>query len=636
MDRIFVKVLPDGLKLEATRDTTLLSVLRAAGIKVRSDCGGLGVCGKCRVLVRAGWVSEVSERELRHLGDSIREGYRLACQLKLEGDVVVVVPDESRVEGKEKLVVLGVEPSVELSPAVLKIRVKLNPPTLESPLSDDYNLLSKLRELGFEAERISYGALKKLPEKLRECSWDIYVVLYDNEVLDVECISRNGGIYGFAVDVGTTKVAGFLVDLSSGSVVYAAGEINPQVVYGEDVMSRITHAILNPNGLADLQRSIVNCVNSLIEKACSESRVDPSRVYEVVVVGNTAMLHLFLGIEPRYLGLSPYVPSLGLEHAVKANNLGLRVNEESYVYIPPSVAGFVGADFLADLLVVKLLDEYETALILDIGTNAEIGLIHRNTILACSAAAGPALEGGHIKHGMKSSQGAIERVFINPCTLEPSWKTIGGTPPKGICGSGVVDAVSEMLKVGIIDKRGKMLNIYHPRVRRGPDGLEYVLAWRDETASKQWDIVVTQRDISEVQKAKAAIQAGWRVLLSALNLTENDLDAVFVAGAFGNYINPESAVTIGLLPEVPASKVVFLGNSAGSGARILLKSREARGMLKELRGKVKYVELAAHSLFTKEFIASLYLPYVDASKYPKTVEKISMAKGACREAGGGS
>jgi len=629
VDKVTVKVLPDGLKLEAPRGTTLLDALRAAGVRVRSDCGGLGVCGKCRVLVKASWVTEASERELKLLGDSVREGYRLACLLKLEGGAVVVVPEESRVEGKERLVVMGVEPSVGVDPPVSKVKVKLDPPTLEYPLCDDANLLSKLRELGLSVARISYSALKKLPGKLRECNWDVNVVLYNGEVLDLECASRGAGIYGFAVDIGTTKVAGFLVDLSSGSVVYATGEINPQVAYGEDVMSRITYSTVNPGGLANLQKSVIECINGLIERACKATGVEASRVYEVVAVGNTAMLHFFLGVEPKYLGLSPYAPAAGLEHVVKASDLGLKVSEGGYVYVPPSVAGFVGADFLADLLVVSLLNDYETALVLDIGTNAEIGLVRGGTILACSAAAGPALEGGHIKHGMRSSPGAIERVSIDPCTLEPSWETIGGLPPRGVCGSGVVDAVSEMLKAGIIDRKGRIQPLNHQRVRRGPEGLEYVLAWRGETESKQWDIVVTQRDISEVQKAKAAIQAGWRVLLNALNLTEEELDAVFVAGAFGNYINPESAMTIGLLPEVPASKVVFLGNSAGSGARILLKSREARTMLKELRSRVKYVELAAHPLFTKEFVASLYLPYVDATKYPKTVEKISMARSKC-------
>ncbi|MEM4001092.1 MAG: ASKHA domain-containing protein, partial [Saccharolobus sp.] len=596
--------------------TSLLEAAFKAGINILSICGGRGICGKCIVLINSdnnNKVSPPTESEYKILKKKIHRGYRLACQTKVIRDVVITVPEESRKGNVQKLVITGIEPSIKLKPSITKICVKLSPSSFENPLSDDVRLLNKLRELGLNSLVISFNVLKRLPEMLRTCGWEVTITIYeDNEIIDLECGDTSHKLYGFAVDIGTTKVAGYLVDLKTGDLLYALGELNPQIIYGEDVMSRISFTMMNAGGIDKLQKVITTCVNKLISKACKAAGIDPKEISEIVIVGNTAMTHFFLGINPKYLGLSPYTPAVKEAIKVKASDVGIRVNPEAYVYVPPNIAGFVGSDFVAGLLSLMSLESHNTFLFIDVGTNSEIGLKKNESIIACSAAAGPAFEGAHIKYGMRAMSGAIEKVKIDPETLEVTWETIDGSPPRGICGSGIIDAIAEMLKAKIIDNSGRISsNFSHPRIRKRQNGMEYVLVWKEETATKKEDIVITQADIREIQKAKAAIQAGWRILMKLTGATNEDLEKIYLAGAFGLYINPSSAITIGLLPKVALEKIIFVGNTAGSGARVILKSRDSRERAREIAYKTTYLELAAHPLFEEEFLKSFYFPYMD-------------------------
>lgn len=626
-----VKFLPEGRKIEVPVGSSLLEAALRANIDVASFCGGRGTCGKCKVQVIEGLENLSPHTNVEKMfleEEKIDAGFRLACQARLLGPVVVKIPESSRM-GKQKLVILGFEPQVTIAPSIKKVCIKVEKPTLDKPEADDTRLLRKLFEQGCSPNiKISYTAAKKLPIALRACEGEVTVTLRLDDMGGVEVIDIEPGnschrLYGYAVDIGTTKIAGFLVNLTNGSLVHADGIMNPQIPYGEDVISRITYAMKDPNNLGRLKEEVVKGINELIEKACSIAQISPEEIYEVVIVGNTVMHHLFFGLNPRYLGLSPYPPVLAGPYATKASSVGLKVNCEAYVYSLPNIAAFVGADAVGDMLASRIHEMDEVALLIDVGTNTEVILGCKDFLYACSTASGPAFEGAHIKFGMRASSGAIESVSISNGGLEVSYKTIDDVKPRGLCGSGIVDAIAEMLKEGVIDTSGRIIErTDNPRVRRGPQGLEYVLVWREETAYRSDDIVITQQDVREIQKAKAAIQTGWRILLKKASMDVREVKKVFIAGAFGTYINPTSAMIIGMLPEIPLDKVEFIGNAAGSGARLALKSIHVRREAEMVARKVKYVELAADPEFEVEYINSMSLPYADLSMYPEVAKRI--------------
>lgn len=631
LQNVVVKFFPEGRKIEVPLGSSLLEAALRANVDLASLCGGRGVCGKCKVQVIDGFnnLSPYTNVEKMFLErEKIDVGFRLACQARLLGPVVVKIPESSRM-GKQKLVILGFEPQVTIAPSIRKLCLEIEKPTLDKPEADDIRLLRKLLEQGYGPNiRISYTAVKKLPIALRSCDGKVTVTLrLDDvdgvEVIDVEAGNTSHRIYGYAVDIGTTKIAGFLVDLTNGSLVYADGIMNPQIPYGEDVVSRITYAMKNLENLGKLKEEVVKGINELIEKACSIAQISNEEIYEVVIVGNTVMHHLFFGLDPRYLGLSPYPPVLARPYATKALSVGLKVNREAYVYSLPNIAAFIGADAVGDILVSGIHEMNEVALLIDVGTNTEVILGCKDFLYACSTASGPAFEGTHIKFGMRASSGAIESVSISNGGLEVSYKTIDDVKPRGLCGSGIVDAIAEMLKEGVIDTSGKIIEkTDNPRIRRGPQGLEYVLVWREETAYGSDDIVITQQDVREIQKAKAAIQTGWRTLLKRASISVKEVKKVFIAGAFGTYINPTSAMIIGMLPEISLDRVEFIGNAAGSGARLALKSIYIRREAEMVARRVKYIELAADPEFEIEYINSMSLPYADLSMYPEVAKKI--------------
>lgn len=424
---------------------------------------------------------------------------------------------------------------------------------------------------------------------------------------------------GFAADIGSTKLAGYLLDLRTGKVLAVSTAMNPQIPYGEDIISRIAYAIQSPENNAALHETLVEGIRKLLADACRDAGESPENVRESVLVGNTAMQHFTLGTDTYPLSRSPFMPE-NLSHRNLLPDM-LNLSSNSRVYIPPLIAGYVGADCVAATLATGVHKADETSFLMDIGTNTEIVVGDRDRLVACSCASGPAFEGAHIKHGMRAATGAVEGVWINPETLEPSIKTIDDAAPIGICGSGLIDLLSEMLKTSIIDSSGRLNRVNHPRIREQGKGIEYVLAWRGDTSLNE-DIAVTQLDIRELQKAKAAIYSGAYIAMNRLSLAPSDIKHVYMAGAFGTYIDRQSAMTVGMIPEFTRNNIQQVGNAAGTGARMMLLSEAARSEAQRIPGQVDYIELAATPHYNREYLDALMLPHRDLTRFPETVKRL--------------
>jgi len=535
--------------------------------------------------------------------------------------MVIGVPRESQVD-QQRLLLRGLERKIELAPAVKKVTVRLPKPTLQDVKSDTDRLTEALKsEAGFKP-RVDYETLKVIPHALRKADWTVAVTLWrDQEMISVEP-GPSQGLYGFAVDVGTTKLAGYLVDLNTGKIVATASMMNPQVSYGEDGISRIQYVMDDEKNLTRLQETVIEGVNQLIAQACENSGISPELICDVTFAGNTAMHHILLGIPPNFVAAMPYPAALQSAVDVKARDLSLKVNRGAYIHALPTIAGFVGGDAVADVLATKLCEAEELSMLIDIGTNTEIVLGNKLHLTACSCASGPAFEGAHIKFGMRAATGAIEHVWINPRTLEVGYRTIGDAKPHGLCGSAVVDITAEMLKVGLVNNGGRLnTELNTPRLRKGEKSAEFVIAWKDE-ASIEGDIVVTQGDIREIQLAKAAIYTGASILMKQMQVHREEIQKIFLAGAFGNYVDPQNARIIGMYPDVPLERVQFVGNTAGSGARMALLSIDARQTAEEIAKNVEYVELGADPNFQSEFLKATYLPHQETSRFPNVIRML--------------
>lgn len=617
-----VRFLPEGKRsLVPTGSTVMVAALKA-GVDLANICGGKGFCGKCLVEVLEGKVPPPTDQERKRISpEKIAKGYRLACQVIVQEDMTVQIPEQSRV-GRQKLVIMGKEPPTPLKPNVRKVYVELVPPSLQDPEGDDVRLAKTLAKIGYGHVVIDYEVLKSLPKVLRDGGWKVTLtILNGQEIVNVQPGDRTKELYGVAVDIGTTKVAVFIVDLLDGGIVFADGIMNPQIRYGEDVISRIGYASQSDESLSEVKKVIIDGINSLIDKGLRETGVKEEDLYELVAVGNTAMHHLFLGLNVRPLGFSPYPPAAGRSYNVKARDLGIRINPAGNVHTLPNVAGFVGADAIADILASRIYEKVKLTLLMDVGTNTEVVLGNKEGLWACSTASGPAFEGAHIKYGMRAASGAIEKIKIKD-DFDVEYSTIDGEKARGICGSGIIDAVAEMLRTGIIDMSGKIVLQNHKRVREGADGREFVLVFKEDTASGKEDIVITQEDVREVQKAKAAMYAGYMTLMRKSGFMREELSEIIIAGAFGNYIDPENARMIGMIPELPISSISFLGNTAGSGARMCLKSTESRREAEVLAERIKYVELAAEPIFEEEYVNAMYMPNSRLEDFPEVVSNV--------------
>ncbi|MEM2982652.1 MAG: ASKHA domain-containing protein [Candidatus Bathyarchaeia archaeon] len=614
------------VRVNVMEGENLLETLRSAGYGIMSMCGGRGLCGKCRVVVRSGMSSLTAPSTAENASlteEELNSGYRLACQARSTKPSMleVDIPPES-LEVRMKLLASGLTPTLSLKPTVIKIFVKVKPPTIRDVESDLRRIEKALESKGFRRLRIGYETLKVLPEILRVDGWKVTVSIFrGREIVGVEAGDRTGECYGFAVDIGTTKISGYLVDLVRGEVAESVSCPNPQIRFGADIISRMSYAMNGVEAMDELRRCVVDAINVMVEKACLKVGCSPGGIFDFAIAGNTAMHHLFLGLPTRYLSLSPYPPvsSRGLEF--EASKLGLKGAPESKAYLFPIVAGFVGGDAVADMIATRIYSDRRMSLLIDIGTNAEIILGNRDGLYACSCASGPAFEGAHIKHGMAAMDGAIEKIWIDPETLQVNYKVIGGVKPVGICGSAVVDGVAWMLRVGIIDSKGRMVKGSRMFRMKIEDGLPAIVVASKDEAGIDRDIVITQQDVREIQLAKAAVYTGISILMRRAKVKPIDVEKVYLAGAFGTFIDPESARDIGMLPEIPLGRVRFVGNTAGAGARMALISSQTRELAERILRRVKYVELAADRDFQREFVDALELPNRRRELFP-TVTRI--------------
>lgn len=593
---------PIGRKVTYSRPLTVLEAAQKAGVEILALCGGLGACGRCRVKVQGDGLSPLSDREKDVLSeDEITAGYRLACRALLGSDVIVYIPEMSRPR-EQRLQVTGREEPVTCCPSVRKFLLDLPAPTLEDTRADLARIGDALAaDHGVSLADVDLGLLPAIGPVLREGGWRVTVSMYDGELIQVEPGDRTGCACGVAVDLGSTKIAAYLVDLKTGATIEARGMMNPQIAYGEDIMSRITTAVRHTDGARRLQEAVVEAIGRLIRSLCQDNGLCPSDVLEITLVGNTAMHHLLLGLPTRQLAGSPFVPAVARPLRIKARDLGLPAAPGAAVYCPPPIAGFVGSDHLAMVLASRLHRKVGTWLGIDIGTNTEISLKSGGRITAVSCASGPAFEGAAVCWGMKAAPGAIERVWIAPRSQEVQFSTIEGQPPVGICGSGILDCVAGMLGAGMLNGRGR-IQTGARGVRTGADGLlELVLA--EDAAGGA--ITVTQRDVERIQLAKGAIRSGIEVLMDAAGVDAPEIDGIILAGAFGTFIDPLSAVRIGMLPAVDVERIVQVGNAAGIGAKEVLVSDEQRRAAESLATSIQYLELTVYPRYSRFFAHAL-------------------------------
>ena len=588
---------PVGRRGEFSGDHSLLDCARQLSLDLVSICGGIGNCDRCKIQVIAGKVSKPTLEEEAELSASeLEQGYRLACQTYPLSDVKLHVPPES-LTAPQRTQIEGLDVEVEPAPPIRGVDAHLTPPTLESPQADALNLWTALAARGIQSGTIDFRVQQTMSQQIRENDWHVRVALRGDEIVALGAPSTRW--LGLAVDIGTTKIAGYLIDIESGKTLASKGLMNPQISYGEDVISRIVAASKSPADAARLQSLLTDALGQLTADLCAEVDAKPAEVVEAVIVGNTAIHHLFLKLPVRQLGLSPYVPATDSPLDVKAREIGLQIAPGAYVHLLPNIAGYVGADHVAMLLATRLADTNGVILALDIGTNTEICLNHKGKMTSVSCASGPAFEGAHIQFGMRAAPGAIEHVRLEKERLEI--QTIAGEPPVGICGSGLLDVVAQMRLNQVLDRSGKMVK--HPLVRDQNGRSEFVLVERPGLE----DITISQKDVRELQLAKAAIRLGIQALVEAEGLTENDLEQVIIAGAFGTFIDVESAITIGMLPDLPLERFKQVGNAAGTGARLALISQAEREKAEQIAHRDGYIELAKVPNFNRKFAEATYL-----------------------------
>jgi len=625
---------PNRKTVEAKPGQTILKAAGGGGIHINATCGGKGNCGRCRVIIKEGKVETKNSGFLTERDK--QQGVHLACMTKPLSDLTVDIPLGSQMRRGGKIAAGSrmselyklAERTCEgdFKPVTRKVFLKLPRPNLDDNISDVERLKRELDKRGYAAEEIKTDLriIQKIGAVLREKDWMVTATVLVSgdvlEVIDVQPGDTTRPRYGAAVDVGTTSLVVYLVDTFSGKVLDYASTYNPQVRCGEDIISRIVYAS-EMDGLEELQRLIVDAVNELIEQLAVRKDIDPAAIDTIVISGNTTMTHLFYGVDPSYIREEPYIPTATFFPLMRARALGLKVNEFGILYSTPSVASYVGGDITAGVLASRLYRKPELSLFIDVGTNGELVVGNSDWMVTAACSAGPAFEGGGVKCGMRAMDGAIEKAAIEPATYEATYAVIGNLPPTGICGSGMIDLIAEMFLTGVIDQRGKVnLDIGSPRVRVGEDGPEYVVAWEKETEIGK-DITLTEPDIDNIIRTKGAIYAGISTLLGEVGFTTADLEKVYIAGGFGNYLDVERAITIGLLPDLPVEKFEFLGNTSIIGAYMALLSRNLRKDLEDIARKMTYMELSVSRAFMDEYVSALFLPHTDQSAFP-TVERM--------------
>ncbi len=659
---------PSGRTGKVPKGINLIEASRLLGVDIEALCGEKKVCGKCIVRIEEGnfekygivsgmkntsaWQHEVESEFIN--AENQAKGYRLGCTARVEGDLLVFVPEESRA-GKQVVSKAARDIKIDWDPAVRLYYVQVLNPTFQDCTGDFERIcLALAREYNLpEILEVDIKTLRKLPGALRDGNFGVTVSVWnEKEIIRVQP-GRVEHAYGIAIDVGTTTVAGYLCDLTSKEVINTASMMNPQCKYGEDVMARITFHMTTPDGLQRMTDDIIEGLNELIAKAVAEThpplkkikkkkgdespdefieapeegktylRLKPEDIEDITIGGNTAMHHIFLGLDPQFVGLAPFPPVIHHSMDIRARDLGIKVNPSTYVFVLPNEAGFVGADNVGVLICEEPYKSDDIQLIIDIGTNGELLLGNRHKLISSSCATGPALEGAQLSFGMRAAPGAIERIDIEPVTFEVNYKVIGRDAwrkfsephemkAKGICGSGILDVLAELYSSGVITKTGafnKKPLKDHPRFRKNADTgqSEFILAFKEESSIDK-DIVITQKDIRQIQLAKGALYAGCKLMFKRMGIKK--ADRVKIAGAFGTHVDRTKALTMGLFPDCEIEKIEGIGNAAGDGCRAALLNVKKRMEANWCSRNVEYIELTVEPAFEREFMEAMQLPHM--------------------------
>lgn len=619
-----VTFLPDDQSVSVPAGSTLLEAAQAAEVHLNASCNGKGSCGKCKLVLVSG---NVEAQPTPLLTDGEKEkGYLLACQSRLTGDVTVKIPEEV-IERKLKIAGMGQAVTerlkglvTDIDPMLKEIPLTLEPPTLQDSVSDLDRLNRGLKKAGCELNRLNVGikVMRQLAEAVRQDNWNITVSVIrrrcTNEILEVRPGDGRRPSLGLAIDVGTTTIVVYLVDMADGSVLAATAGHNRQAACGDDIINRIVCA--EKDGVRKLSRMALGTINSLIGEALDSTGNRADAIRNVVISGNTTMAHLLLRIEPRYIRRDPYIPTVSDFPILKAGEIGLKANPIAGVFIMPGPASFVGGDIVSGVLATGIHREDPVTLFIDVGTNGEIVLGNREWLMTAACSAGPAFEGGGIRWGMRAEEGAIEKVTIDPRTLVPELSTVGDAPARGICGSGMIDLIAELLKTGIIDRSGRFAKgLDNERVRDLDDDPAYVLAFAHEISMGE-DIVFTASDLKNLIYSKGAVYAGFTTLLGQAGMDFSMVDRVIITGGFGQYLNIEKAVTIGLLPDIDRIKFAYRGNSSIVGAYLALLSGVHRLEARTICNSMTYLDFSSNPGYMNEFTSALFLPHTDLEAFP--------------------
>ena len=628
---------PDNVDIVVGTGENLLQAAIAAGVRIYASCGGAGTCGTCKVSIEEGQVETTRTEKVSE--EEYKQGVRQACQSRVITDLTVYVPVESRLEravlSREKEVASeALATGWRFKPPLNKCYVELPPPTLKDNASDLSRLLRGLRQrYSLSNLSVDFDVVKKLAKVLRDGNWKVTVTTlvtavkpragdrHRPRVINVEPGDAREKHYSLAFDIGTTTVCGQLLDLNRGKVIAESIAYNGQISYGEDVITRIAYC-QKPGGLKKLQRAVVATINGILRELLTQSQVDIRHIGHIMVAGNTTMTQILLGLEPKYIRLAPYTPVAKFFPPVEADSLGIEVSNQAYLFTFPAVGSYVGGDIVSGIVGAGVHQRKVLTFFMDIGTNGEIVIGNSDWMVTASCSAGPAFEGGGIKHGIVASEGAIEEFNISP-SLEPQISTIGGAKPKGICGSGLINIVAGLLEAGVIGQNGKFnRDLPTKRIRQGTDGYEYVLSWAPETQIGK-DIVITEVDIDNLMRAKAAMYAGCQTLSKSVGISHSDLEQVIIAGAFGSNINIEKAITIGLLPDLPVDRFLFIGNGSLLGARLTSFSTDLLDDARRVAQMMTNLELSENVGFMNNYVAALFLPHTNAKEFPTVSKRLA-------------
>lgn len=612
--------LTSGKTISCSSESSILESLRKEDVHLTASCGGKGTCGKCRVIIKEGAVRSLSTAKLSQ--EEIDKGYALACKSFPEENLLIEIPKDSflTLEGKiavgkaRDLAELLQSAGVRIEPLTERVLLNLPQPSIDDNISDLERLKRGLMSKGLGCLRVPFRLLPGLAHKVRENNWEITLCTVQSEdcyeLTNIFPGNTQSPRYGFAIDIGTTTVVVYLVDLADGRLIDIASVYNSQISFGDDVITRIVHAV-DHNGLGALHKAVISDINTMFSILRKTHNIDINSIDSIVIAANTTMTHLFLNLDPASIREEPYIPTANLFPLSYAGEVGIRVNPNTPIYSFPCVASYVGGDIVAGVLASRMHKKEDLCLFLDIGTNGEVVLGNSEWLMAAACSAGPCFEGSGIKYGMRATEGAIEDVKINPETIEPEIKVIGDTAPIGICGSGMIDLIAEMFFTGILNQKGKLQKGVSNRIREGAGGLEFVVY-----SGNGREIVIAEPDIENIIRAKAAIYAGCSVLLKEVGFNFEDLHKIYIAGGFGKFLDIDKAIILGMLPDIPREKFEYLGNTSVTGAYLCMLSRWMRDEAEDIARKMTYLELSVSRSFMDEYVSGLFIPHTDMNAFP--------------------